>query len=150
MEWSDYHFSPLEESLYGLLSPQPEIPRQEWNNDENKLFENALAEFDPSSPDFFESIASKVPWRSLEEIKLHYQALVQDLEMIESGNFPIPDYPVEAEEEKPDHDHEVLKRSRDEDAIHESRTKTGQPRRRGVPWTEEEHQYIYTYIIQHF
>lgn len=143
MEWStDYHFSPLDETLYGLLSPQPELPHPEWSNEENKLFENALAEFDPSSPDFFESIASKVPWRSVEEIKLHYQALLQDLEMIESGNFPIPDYPVEAEEEeeKPD-DHELIEVvKRDGEAVHESRTKTGQPRRRGVPWTEEEHQ----------
>ncbi|XP_057809040.1 transcription factor DIVARICATA-like [Salvia miltiorrhiza] len=137
MEWpADFHCSPLDESLYSLLSPSPppppppslsEMPKpsREWNSEENKVFENALAELDHSSPTFFESIASKVPWRSIEDIKLHYQALVQDIEMIESGNFPIPDYPTLDLQPKPDDD---------------SKNKTGPPRRRGIPWTEEEHQ----------
>lgn len=138
MEWSDFQCSPLEESLYTLLSPPlpqpPEMskPSPEWTNEENKLFEYGLAEVDPTSPAFFETIASKVPWRPIEDIQLHYQALVQDVEMIESGVFPIPDYSTDEAQANPD---EVEPKPDDE-----SKTKSGQPRRRGVPWTEEEHQ----------
>ncbi|KAL1566689.1 hypothetical protein AAHA92_02266 [Salvia divinorum] len=167
MEWSDFHGSNLEESLFSLLSPfpppqsspppppqqsppppPPPPPQQqskmpmatgEWTSEENTVFENALAEVDHSSPNFFESIAAKVPWRSIDDIKLHYEALVQDIEMIESGHFPIPDYPpldapARLDDMDPKQDDQHL--HKDDDA----KTKSSQPRRRGVPWTEEEHQ----------
>ncbi|XP_042038457.1 transcription factor MYBS1-like [Salvia splendens] len=102
----------------------------EWTSEENTVFENALAEVDHSSPNFFESLAAKVPWRSLDDVKLHYEALVQDLELIESGHFPIPDYPpLDAPEMDPN-----------DQILDDIRGKSGQPRRRGIPWTEEEHQ----------
>ncbi|KAG6387672.1 hypothetical protein SASPL_152864 [Salvia splendens] len=156
MEWSDFHSSNLEESLFSLPSPFPppqttppppqqtppppppppsqqsEMPMAtgEWTSEENTVFENALAEVDHSSPNFFESLAAKVPWRSLDDVKLHYEALVQDLELIESGHFPIPDYPpLDAPEMDPN-----------DQILDDIRGKSGQPRRRGIPWTEEEHQ----------
>lgn len=140
MEWPDFHYSSLEESLYGLLSPHLEMEKSEWTSEENKLFENALADIDPTSPAFFENVASRVPWKSIEEIKIHYQALVDDVEMIESGNFPVPDYhsTVDVQEKQ-----DEMEAKKDEGSpSNEARTKNGQQRRRGVPWTEEEHQYF--------
>ncbi|KAH6797016.1 Duplicated homeodomain-like superfamily protein [Perilla frutescens var. hirtella] len=145
MEWSSdfHHFSPLDESLYGLLSPPPpvEMPRpHEWTREENKLFENALAEIDPTSPAFFENIAAKVPWKSIQEIKVHYEALVHDIEMIESGNFPVPDYPTMNAVRKEKMEGKKKKNVASPSKEGAAKTKSGQPRRRGVPWTEEEHQ----------
>ncbi|XP_042041406.1 transcription factor MYBS1-like [Salvia splendens] len=132
MEWSDFHSSNLEESLFSFLSPQSAMATGEWSSEENTVFENALAEVDHSSPNFFESLAAKVPWRSPDDVRLHYEALVQDLELIESGHFPIPDYPPLDAPARPDE----MDPTRDDDI----RGKSGQPRRRGIPWTEEEHQ----------
>ncbi|KAH6771677.1 Duplicated homeodomain-like superfamily protein [Perilla frutescens var. hirtella] len=129
-------------SLYGLPSPPPpvEMPRpREWTREENKLFENALAEIDPTSPVFFQNIACRVPSKSIQEIKVHYEALVHDVEMIESGNFPVPDYPTM----KPARKEKMEGKKKKKDVGPPStaaKTKSGQPRRRGVPWTEEEHQ----------
>ncbi|GFP95335.1 transcription factor divaricata [Phtheirospermum japonicum] len=134
MEWPDFHYSPLEETLHGFFSNTV----GGWTYEENKLFENALAEIEPTgSPAFFESVASKIPWRSVEEIKDHYQALIDDLNMIETGNFPVPDYQVVDEHEKQD---EMEANNIKDGGGNEAKTASGQQRRRGVPWTEEEHQ----------
>ncbi|KAI3462281.1 hypothetical protein Pfo_018944 [Paulownia fortunei] len=137
MEWPDFPYSPLEESLHGLLSPQFEMGKAEWTFEENKLFENALAEIDPGSPAFFENVASRVPWKSIEEIKTHYQALVEDVEMIESGHFPVPDYHAVNDQEK---QNKMEAKKEEGSPSNEAKTRNGQQRRRGVPWTEEEHQ----------
>uniref|UniRef100_A0A803KXG6 Uncharacterized protein n=2 Tax=Chenopodium quinoa TaxID=63459 RepID=A0A803KXG6_CHEQI len=54
------------------------------------MFENALAELDVTSPDFYEKIMAIMPWKSLEQIKSHYGKLVADTAMIEqdeTGGF---------------------------------------------------------------
>ncbi|KAL7090672.1 hypothetical protein ACP275_12G056200 [Erythranthe tilingii] len=137
MEWpADFQYSPLEESpLHGF-----EIDKGAgWTFEENKMFENALAEIDPSSPAFFENVGSRVPWKTIEDIKNHYQALIEDVGLIESGKFPIPDYEQNnvyhhLEDKKYD---QIESINKDEGS---PSAKNGQQRRRGVPWTEEEHQ----------
>ncbi|CAA0823292.1 Duplicated homeodomain-like superfamily protein [Striga hermonthica] len=105
-----------------------------WTYEENKLFEVALAEIEPGSPAFFENVASKIPWKSIEDIKKHYEALIEDLKMIETGEIPIPDY-KQADQQQD----EGNKDERDSPS-NEPKSRNGQQRRRGVPWTEEEHQ----------
>ncbi|XP_056688066.1 transcription factor SRM1-like [Spinacia oleracea] len=83
---------------------------QVWTRYENKMFENALAELDVSSPSLFEKIMAKMPWKSLEQIKSHYEKLIADIAMIEMGEFCFPNG---ADVDK---------------------------KRKGVPWTDEEHR----------
>ncbi|XP_068663230.1 protein RADIALIS-like 4 [Aristolochia californica] len=63
-----------------------------WTQKQNKCFERALAIFDKDTPDRWEKVASMVPGKSTEEVKRHYDVLVEDLKCIESGQVPFPNY----------------------------------------------------------
>ncbi|XP_071726129.1 protein RADIALIS-like 1 [Rutidosis leptorrhynchoides] len=63
-----------------------------WTAEQNKAFENALAEFDKDTPDRWDNVAKAVPGKTVEEVKQHYELLVQDLNFIMSGQVPTPKY----------------------------------------------------------
>ncbi|KAI8010757.1 Transcription factor SRM1 [Camellia lanceoleosa] len=63
-----------------------------WSREQDKAFENALATYPEDSADWWEKIAADVPGKSLEEIKHHYELLVDDINNIESGCVPLPCY----------------------------------------------------------
>ncbi|KAH6756087.1 RAD-like 6 [Perilla frutescens var. hirtella] len=64
-----------------------------WTAQENKQFEKALARFDRDTPDRWQNVARAVGGgKSAEEVKWHYQILIEDLRRIESGYVPIPNY----------------------------------------------------------
>ncbi|KAF5733979.1 hypothetical protein HS088_TW16G00420 [Tripterygium wilfordii] len=135
-----------------------------WSRDEEKAFENAIAthwtEEDPK--DLWDRIASMVPNRSMEELKQQYQILVDDVLAIEAGRVPIPTY-IGEEATPLSEDSQSLSRiavnekrlngcygsglsglSHDESSGHGGGSKGGsrsdQERRKGIPWTEEEHR----------
>ncbi|XP_010241465.1 PREDICTED: protein RADIALIS-like 4 [Nelumbo nucifera] len=58
-----------------------------WSWEENKLFEVALAIVDEENPDRWELVAAAVGGKSAEEVKKHYDILLEDLQYIESGKF---------------------------------------------------------------
>lgn len=62
-----------------------------WTSRQNKLFEKAIAQYDKDSPDFWQNVARAVG-KSTEEVKRHYEMLVEDLKHIESGTIPLPNY----------------------------------------------------------
>ncbi|KAL3525377.1 hypothetical protein ACH5RR_013749 [Cinchona calisaya] len=62
-----------------------------WTPQQNKLFEKALAKYDRDTPDRWQNVANAVG-KSEEDVKRHYQILVEDLKHIESGNVPFPNY----------------------------------------------------------
>ncbi|KAL1558014.1 hypothetical protein AAHA92_08532 [Salvia divinorum] len=64
-----------------------------WSAKENKDFEKALAVFDQDKPDRWANVARAVGSRTTEEVKAHYQILLEDLKHIESGIVPFPNYP---------------------------------------------------------
>ncbi|XP_078429434.1 protein RADIALIS-like 6 [Wolffia australiana] len=66
--------------------------RSTWTVEQNKLFERALAVIDESVPDRWLKIAALVPGKSADDVKRHYDDLVDDLYRIESGRVPLPDY----------------------------------------------------------
>ncbi|KAM7517185.1 hypothetical protein LguiA_006768 [Lonicera macranthoides] len=68
------------------------VPESKWTRKENKLFEEALAIYNEGEPDFFHNLARAVGGKTVEEVKEHYQRLVHDLELIESGKIPLPNY----------------------------------------------------------
>ncbi|KAL4577633.1 hypothetical protein LXL04_013743 [Taraxacum kok-saghyz] len=63
-----------------------------WTPQQNKLFERALAVYDRDTPDRWQKIARAVGGKSVEEVKRHYDVLIEDLRHIESGNVPFPNY----------------------------------------------------------
>ncbi|KAB2030993.1 hypothetical protein CXB51_011694 [Gossypium anomalum] len=63
-----------------------------WTPKQNKLFENALAIYDKDTPDRWHKLARAVGGKTVEEVKLHYQNLVDDIKQIESGHVPLPPY----------------------------------------------------------
>ncbi|KAK6154053.1 hypothetical protein DH2020_013692 [Rehmannia glutinosa] len=135
MEWPDFSLED-QETLHGLLSNIGG-----WTIEENNMFEKALAEIMPDSPAFFENVASRIPWKSIEDVQNHYQALLHDLDMIESGRFPVPNYKTAVDEQEKILDEMIHGEKKDEGSpSDEAKKGNGLQRRRGVPWTEEEHQ----------
>ncbi|XP_073127155.1 protein RADIALIS-like 3 [Henckelia pumila] len=64
-----------------------------WTPQENKLFEKALARFDKETPDRWHNIARAMGGgKSAEEVKRHFDILMEDLRRIESGYVPFPTY----------------------------------------------------------
>ncbi|GER50358.1 3-ketoacyl-CoA synthase [Striga asiatica] len=63
-----------------------------WTIQENKAFEKALAVFDKDTPDRWANVARAIGGRSPDEVKKHYEILVEDIMYIESGRVPFPKY----------------------------------------------------------
>ncbi|XP_030523901.1 protein RADIALIS-like 3 [Rhodamnia argentea] len=63
-----------------------------WTPKQNKMFEKALALYDKDTPDRWQKIAKAVGGKSAEEVKRHYEILIEDLKHIESGRVPFPNY----------------------------------------------------------
>ncbi|XP_060170037.1 transcription factor MYBS1-like [Lycium barbarum] len=94
-----------------------------WTKEEDKAFETALAIYFGDS-DLLMKIAAAVPQKSLQEITQHYNDLVEDVNDIESGKVPLPQYGKMQSSSS--------RRSRSSGAVVE--------RRKGIPWTAEEHR----------
>nr|XP_019706812.1 transcription factor RADIALIS [Elaeis guineensis] len=63
-----------------------------WTLKENKLFEQALAKYDKDTPDRWLKVAQAVGGKTPEEVKRHYELLVEDIKHIEAGHVPFPNY----------------------------------------------------------
>ncbi|XP_047168237.1 protein RADIALIS-like 4 [Vigna umbellata] len=63
-----------------------------WTPKQNKLFEKALAKYDKDTPDRWQNVAAAVGDKSPDEVKKHYEILLEDLRHIESGRVPLPKY----------------------------------------------------------
>ncbi|RRT38692.1 hypothetical protein B296_00053595 [Ensete ventricosum] len=62
-----------------------------WTTKQNKMFEKALAVFDEGTPDRWHKIARAVGGKTSDEVRRHYELLVEDLRRIEKGHFSYPD-----------------------------------------------------------
>ncbi|CAM8932514.1 unnamed protein product [Rhodiola kirilowii] len=63
-----------------------------WTAKQNKAFENALAVYDKETPDRWYNIARAVGGKTVDEVKMHYQNLLEDVKFIEAGKVPFPNY----------------------------------------------------------
>ncbi|CAN0909139.1 Transcription factor RADIALIS [Linum grandiflorum] len=64
-----------------------------WTAKQNKAFEKALAVYDKETPDRWSNVAKAVGGnKTPEDVKLHYDLLVEDVKFIESGRVPFPNY----------------------------------------------------------
>ena len=63
-----------------------------WTAVQNKRFETALAIFNKDTPDYWENVTRAIGDKTVEEVKMQYEKLVEDVRMIEEGLVPLPDY----------------------------------------------------------
>ncbi|CBI29349.3 unnamed protein product, partial [Vitis vinifera] len=63
-----------------------QLIRTHWTRLDDKIFEQALAIFPEEMPDRWLSIAQQLPGKTPEDMKLHYELLVEDVTNIENGN----------------------------------------------------------------
>ncbi|WOH00833.1 hypothetical protein DCAR_0520209 [Daucus carota subsp. sativus] len=55
-----------------------------WTAKQNKAFERALAVYDKDTPDRWQNIAKAVGDKTADEVKRHYEILVEDVKRIEN------------------------------------------------------------------
>ncbi|KAL5671225.1 hypothetical protein ACJX0J_015531 [Zea mays] len=119
-----------------------------WTAAENKQFERALAGLDLCRPDW-EKVARAIPGRTVREVVSHFKSLQVDVQQIESGLVPMPVYGAGAGSftlqwdgcyGPADSRHNGYRfGSGGCGRRHHGRTPE-QDRKKGVPWTEEEHR----------
>uniref|UniRef100_A0A0E0DUU8 Myb-like domain-containing protein n=1 Tax=Oryza meridionalis TaxID=40149 RepID=A0A0E0DUU8_9ORYZ len=64
-----------------------------WTQRQNKQFECALAVYDKETPDRWHNIARYMGGaKSADEVRRHFDHLVEDVARIESGRVPFPRY----------------------------------------------------------
>ncbi|KAJ8749699.1 hypothetical protein K2173_012250 [Erythroxylum novogranatense] len=114
-----------------------------WTPEENKNFEKALALYDEDTPDRWQKVAAMIPGKTAADVIKQYKELEADVNNIEAGLVPIPGYSTSpfTLDWVNSHDYNGFKQSY---GIGGKRSSTGRPadqeRKKGVPWTEEEHK----------
>ncbi|XP_020079744.1 transcription factor SRM1-like [Ananas comosus] len=114
-----------------------------WSREQEKAFENALATLPEDCSDRWEKILAAVPGKTLEDVKLHYEILVDDISSIELGRVPLPSYASSSE--GADHANEGSSGKKGGhshgDSGHGGKgSRSDQERRKGIAWTEDEHR----------
>ncbi|XP_021748976.1 transcription factor SRM1-like [Chenopodium quinoa] len=137
-----------------------------WTREEEKAFENAIAthSIDKSNEEW-DKVASMVPTKTIEEIKQHYEFLVEDVGAIEAGKVPLPNYGSEdttttttlSTSNTKDNQHPSFNKDQRGNSNQgngysafgpssmgnnttKANSKLEQERKKGIPWTEEEHR----------
>lgn len=137
-----------------------------WSREEEKAFENGIAMHwnEECSDQSWSKIASMVPSKSIQELKHHYQLLLEDVAAIEAGNVPLPTYnnntssslmstttykdpfhhkdkPFSNSTFSPVLSHDSVSAQPPATAkAGGASSRSDQERRKGIPWTEEEHR----------
>lgn len=136
-----------------ILSPAPYLSNPSWFPDEgkstkwtpaeNKAFENALALFDKDTPDRWQRVAEMVPGKTIGDVIRQYKELEDDVSRIEAGLITIPGYSTSpfTLEWGNSHSFDGFKQSY---VVGGKRPLSNRPpeqeRKKGIPWTEEEHK----------
>ncbi|KAH1264761.1 Transcription factor SRM1 [Glycine max] len=120
----------------------------EWSKEQDKAFENALAIHLEDASDRWEKIMADVPRKTLEEIKHHYELLVEDVNQIESGCVPLASYNSSPEGSISHASDEGAGKkgghswnSNNESNHGTKASRSDQERRKGIAWTEDEHRF---------
>ncbi|XAR58933.1 hypothetical protein NMG60_11014518 [Bertholletia excelsa] len=108
-----------------------------WTPAENKAFEDALAVHDKDTPDRWQKIAGLIPGKTPADVMRRYKELEEDVSSIEAGLVPIPGYETSTFtlDWGSSHGFDGFKHKRSL-----SVRPPEQERKKGVPWTEEEHK----------
>lgn len=122
-----------------------ESKNTKWTPAENKAFENALAIYDKETPDRWYKVAAMIPGKTIGDVIKQYKELEIDVSYIEAGLIPVPGYsssPFTLDWVNGNgYGYDGFKQSY---GLGGKRSSTGRPtdqeRKKGVPWTEEEHK----------
>ncbi|WVY91491.1 hypothetical protein V8G54_037005 [Vigna mungo] len=142
MKWETVALSPTPCSPNSNTSWLVENNRStKWTPEENKLFENALAVHDTDTPDRWHKVAEMIPGKTVLDVIKQYKELEIDVSNIEAGLIPVPGYSTATSPftldwvNTPGYDGFKGSGKRSSSVRpHE------QERKKGVPWTEEEHK----------
>lgn len=114
-----------------------------WSREEEKDFENAVA----THGDNWDEIAALVPSKTLDEIKRHYDLLVEDINGIEAGRVQLPPYTSGLESGDHAEGGGGGKKGGGGDSGHGGKgSRSEQERRKGIAWTEDEHRYATNFV----
>ncbi|KAJ4840062.1 hypothetical protein Tsubulata_011442 [Turnera subulata] len=114
-----------------------------WTAAENKIFENALAVYDKDTPDRWHKVAAMIPGKTVGDVIKQYKELELDVSYIEAGLIPVPGYSTSpfTLDLISGNGYDGFKQSF---GIGGKRSSSARPadqeRKKGVPWTEEEHK----------
>ncbi|MED6109991.1 hypothetical protein PIB30_038803 [Stylosanthes scabra] len=121
-----------------------------WTHEENKLFENALALHDKETPDRWHRVAEMIPGKTVVDVMKQYHELLADVNDIENGLVPIPGYSTSTTTTTTTSPftldwvnnscYDGFKGIGAAAAKRSSSRTPEQERKKGVPWTEEEHK----------
>ncbi|XP_052174997.1 transcription factor DIVARICATA-like [Diospyros lotus] len=114
-----------------------------WTPAENKMFENALAIYDKDTPDRWLKVAAMIPGKTVGDVIKQYKELEDDVSSIEAGLIPIPGYspsPFTLEWGNGDGYNGFKQAFAAAGKRGASGRQSEQERKKGVPWTEEEHK----------
>jgi hypothetical protein len=135
-----------------------------WTREQDKQFETALNIHDQDSPKRWENIAAMVPGKDATDVKRHFEILQEDVSLIDAGRIALPNYTpssLSTSEEAGVSDNNSLG-SKKVGLYHGQASGSGtnangsngssvlgkgissksadQERRKGIPWSEEEHR----------
>ncbi|KAI7741738.1 hypothetical protein M8C21_000582 [Ambrosia artemisiifolia] len=124
------------------------VKDSKWTREQDRAFEDALVKYyKEDSEDCWEKIATDVEGKSVEEVKHHYELLVDDLDRIESGVVPLPSYSASSDDSASHGgDYGGSKKggslgNHNSESVHGGKSsKADQERRKGVAWSEDEHR----------
>lgn len=115
----------------------------QWTREENKQFEDALALYDKDTPDRWLKVAAMIPGKTVGDVIKQYRELEEDVSDIEAGLIPIPGYGSSSFtlEWASNQGFDGLKQYYGAGCKRGMAARTSeQERKKGVPWTEEEHR----------
>ncbi|KAK9127904.1 hypothetical protein Syun_016701 [Stephania yunnanensis] len=125
-----------------------ESKNTKWTHEENKVFENALAVYDKETPDRWHKVAALIPGKTVVDVMRQYKVLEEDVSDIEAGLIPLPGYTASSFTlEWVNDGHGGFDGFKQTYGSGIKRTSSGRPadqeRKKGVPWTEDEHRIEY-------
>ncbi|KAL5748023.1 hypothetical protein ACOSQ2_025320 [Xanthoceras sorbifolium] len=124
-----------------------------WTPAENKMFENALAVYDKETPDRWHKVAAMIPGKTVVDVIKQYKELEADVSNIEAGLIPIPGYSNSSPftlEWVNSNGYDGFKQSYGIGGKRSSSVRPAdQERKKGVPWTEDEHKQFLMGLKKH-
>ncbi|KAI9099575.1 hypothetical protein K1719_024580 [Acacia pycnantha] len=131
-----------------LMSKPEERSKVEWSWEENKVFENAVAEFGAESELLLPTLALRIPTKTISQLKDHLKALEDDTNMIDSSDFDEILELLKSDAEDNDSSSSQLassmKRKSEQEAAPTKKSEASRsiPRqqRKPTPWTKTEHE----------
>ncbi|PWA92169.1 hypothetical protein CTI12_AA082330 [Artemisia annua] len=129
-----------------LLLLQSELMMDDpWTKQDELLFQSALVMFPVDTEGRWEKIAERVPGKSADDVLAYHDALVLDVNDIESGCVDLPSY-ADDDEDEVEENNVVVKKKRGRKPAgsrsgDQSRTsQKNEKRKKGTPWSEDEHR----------